>query len=109
MSADDTLTLEPTPIPAASRDAAAALKKHEDAARQQSLRSAYLRAVAEEAEARAAANRLLTRGVLLLLIGLVVTLVTYSQASAGGGMYVVAWGPVVFGLIQIVRGLSSRP
>jgi len=38
--------------------------------------------------------------------GLVVTILTYALASnGGGGTYVVAWGPVIFGGIQLFRGL----
>jgi len=38
--------------------------------------------------------------------GLVVTILTYSFASnGGGGPYVVAWGPVVVGLFLLLKGL----
>ncbi len=38
--------------------------------------------------------------------GLLVTCLTYSLASnGGGGTYAVAWGPVVFGGIKMMRGL----
>lgn len=36
--------------------------------------------------------------------GLTVTLVTYSDASQGGGRYTVAYGAIIFGLIQLIRG-----
>jgi hypothetical protein len=40
--------------------------------------------------------------------GGVLTLVTCQMAAArGGGMYVITWGPMVFGAIQFVRGLSG--
>jgi hypothetical protein len=109
MSVDDTLTLEPTPPAASQADIAARLREQREAVRrQQSLRSEYLRAVSDQAKSRAAAHRTLVRGVLFLAIGLVVTVATYSHAATDGGIYVVAWGPVIFGLIQIVRGLSAR-
>jgi hypothetical protein len=59
---------------------------------------------------RAHSNRMLATGVVFFLIGLVITLVTYSSASSGrgGGTYIVAWGPMVFGVIRIFRGLASR-
>lgn len=45
-------------------------------------------------------------GALWLVGGTVVTVVTYSAAS-GGGTYFVAWGAIVFGGIQFVRGLIN--
>lgn len=46
-------------------------------------------------------------GVYWLLGGLAVTVVTYMMASSSekGGMYIIAWGPVVAGGIQFVRAL----
>jgi hypothetical protein len=37
--------------------------------------------------------------------GILVTVLTYSAAAEGGGTYVVAWGAILFGGIQLVRGL----
>ncbi len=51
-----------------------------------------------------AALKELGAGVLLFLIGLVITVGTYSMAS-GGGMYVISWGPMAFGAIRAVKGL----
>lgn len=45
-------------------------------------------------------------GALFFFGGLIITLVTYSSAE-GGGSYVVAWGAILFGFIQMVRGLSN--
>ena len=45
-------------------------------------------------------------GVVLVVIGLGVTFVSYSSASAGGS-YVVAWGAVLVGIIRIIRGLAA--
>jgi hypothetical protein len=42
-------------------------------------------------------------GVAWLVGGLFVTLITYSNAS-GGGVYVVAWGPALYGVYRIVAG-----
>jgi hypothetical protein len=39
--------------------------------------------------------------------GAVVTIITY-QAAAAGGTYVVAWGAIIFGGIQFLRGLAAR-
>jgi hypothetical protein len=53
-----------------------------------------------------AANKNMLFGALWCIGGIVVTALTYS-AAAGGGRYVVAWGAVVFGAIQFVRGLAQ--
>lgn len=45
-------------------------------------------------------------GVVAITIGIGVTVLTYD-AAAGGGSYIVAWGPVVYGLITLVRGLAN--
>lgn len=44
-------------------------------------------------------------GGLFLVGGLVLTAVTYAAAS-GGGTYLLAWGPMLFGLLRIMRGLA---
>ena len=48
-------------------------------------------------------------GALWCIGGTLVTLITYSAASAnpGGGSYVVAWGAIIFGAVQFFRGLSQ--
>jgi hypothetical protein len=38
-------------------------------------------------------------------VGIVITAVTYSSASTGGGSYVVAWGAILFGGIRFIWGL----
>jgi hypothetical protein len=45
-------------------------------------------------------------GALWCIGGIVVTAVTYSSAAAGGGRYIVAWGAIVFGGIQFLKGLA---
>jgi hypothetical protein len=52
-----------------------------------------------------------TRGIRALIFGavwfvggLILSAVTYS-AAASGGVYIVAWGPMLYGIIQIVIGL----
>ncbi|MDI1481492.1 hypothetical protein [Polyangium sp. y55x31] len=37
--------------------------------------------------------------------GIAVTAITYASAANGGGRYVMAWGAIIFGGIQFVRGL----
>jgi hypothetical protein len=61
----------------------------------------------EEAKSQEA-KKDIRNGGLWLAGGLLVTLVTYSMASnGGGGSYVVTWGAIIFGGIQLVRGLMN--
>jgi hypothetical protein len=46
-------------------------------------------------------------GAVICVIGIVVTAVSYSSASEGGGSYVVAWGAIIFGAIRFFRGLMQ--
>ena len=55
---------------------------------------------------REVARKNMRQGVLWCVGGLVVTALTYSAASLGG-QYVVAWGAVVFGGVQFLRGLTQ--
>jgi hypothetical protein len=43
-------------------------------------------------------------GALWTIGGIVVTVITYNAAS-GGGSYVVAWGAILFGFIQLIQGI----
>ncbi len=45
-------------------------------------------------------------GGLIAGVGIVITAITYSAASEGGGRYVIAWGAIIFGAIRFFRGLS---
>lgn len=49
-------------------------------------------------------RRSIRSGAVSLVIGVVITVFTYA-AAAGGGVYIVAWGPMVYGLYRIVSGL----
>ena len=55
---------------------------------------------------RQAALRRLLIGSFSFGIGLAVTLITYSLA-APGGIYLVAWGAILYGFIDILRGLAG--
>jgi hypothetical protein len=44
-------------------------------------------------------------GALWCVGGAIVTAVTYSMASSGGGRYIITWGAIIFGAIQFFRGL----
>ncbi|MDH6117879.1 hypothetical protein [Kitasatospora sp. GAS204B] len=46
-------------------------------------------------------------GVAWLLGGLLITVVTIAQAQ-GGGVYVIAWGPVLYGAYRIFSGVRLR-
>jgi hypothetical protein len=58
-------------------------------------------------EIRSRANGQLVFGVVLLLAGLLITAVTYGDASAKGGTYIIAYGPIIVGIIKIFRGLAA--
>jgi hypothetical protein len=56
---------------------------------------------------RAAGKRKIIFGCLWFFGGLAVTAITYAAASGnGGGTYVVTWGAIIFGAVDIVRGLT---
>jgi hypothetical protein len=46
-------------------------------------------------------------GALLVVAGIGITAVTYGSASVEGGMYIIAYGPIVGGVVTIVRGLFN--
>lgn len=44
-------------------------------------------------------------GVAWFVAGLLITLITYSNASGpSGGVYVVAWGPMLYGAYRLISG-----
>lgn len=66
---------------------------------------ANLRKIRSEAIRKAGRKNMLY-GALWCIGGIVVTAATYSAAS-DGGTYVIAWGAILFGAIQFIRGLSQ--
>ena len=58
-------------------------------------------------EKRTAGGKNMLYGALWCIGGLLVTFLTYSAAS-DGGTYVVAWGAVIFGVIQFFKGMFQR-
>ena len=56
---------------------------------------------------RSRASGQLTLGVALLVVGVVITAVTYGSATGGGGTYIIAYGPIIVGVIKVIRGLSN--
>ena len=67
---------------------------------------ANLQAEAKQAKREAGSKNMLY-GALWCIGGTVVTLVTYSSASEGDS-YIVAWGAIIFGAIQFLRGLYQK-
>ncbi len=61
-----------------------------------------MREHSEQTRARGKKNVLW--GAIWCIGGTIVTVVTYSIAS-GGGTYIVAWGAIIFGAIQLIMGL----
>lgn len=58
-------------------------------------------------ERRSQASGQIAFGAILVAVGIIVTIVTYGSASQGGGTYIIAYGPIIFGVIRMVRGLAS--
>ncbi len=46
-------------------------------------------------------------GGLVCLVGIVVTIGTYSAVAKTGGPYVVAWGAILFGGIRCLKGFCA--
>ena len=57
-------------------------------------------------EERKAGKKNMLYGALWCIGGIIVTVMTY-QAAAGGGTYVVAWGAILYGGIQFIKGVSQ--
>jgi hypothetical protein len=49
--------------------------------------------------------RQITVGAALFAIGLVITVVTFQHPV--GGVFVAAYGPIVFGLLSVARGIAN--
>jgi hypothetical protein len=47
------------------------------------------------------------RGFWLCIGGILVTVITYSMAAPTGGIFLIAWGPVIFGGIRFFKGLGQ--
>lgn len=55
---------------------------------------------------KARGHRSIGFGAVWLVAGIIVSVVTYQQAvAAGGGVYVIAYGPVLYGIYRIIRGI----
>ena len=53
------------------------------------------------------AKRNMVFGGMLCVVGLVITVGSYSAAISGSGRYLVAWGAMIFGGIRFFRGLVA--
>jgi hypothetical protein len=61
---------------------------------------------AEGAEKRARSAKMMVYGLILIVIGVVITAVTHDAAErGGGGTYVIAYGPMIAGGIRFFQGL----
>lgn len=67
-------------------------------------RVAYRRRVA--ALRAEAAQRGMTIGAIICMVGVAVTLVSYSSTTLGGSIYILAWGAILFGAVRFLRGAS---
>jgi hypothetical protein len=56
---------------------------------------------------RRRAVRQVIGGSVLFALGLLLTIFTLSSAESGGGTYIVAWGPMLAGIVLLVRGLLA--
>ena len=54
---------------------------------------------------RQRALRLVGVGMLLLVVGIAISIVTYQVASGTGGYYFVMYGPIILGVLSVVRGI----
>jgi len=61
---------------------------------------------ADKTAARARAARMMVVGLILLVVGIAITVVTHDNAEDnGGGTYVIAYGPMIIGGIRFFQGL----
>ena len=56
---------------------------------------------------RASAKRNMVVGALWCAGGIVLTTMTYASVADRGGTYFVAWGPVIFGGWQLIKGIHQ--
>ena len=50
---------------------------------------------------------LIALGIILVVVGIAITVITKDHATRqGGGTYVVAYGPIIWGAVMFFRGLA---
>jgi len=59
------------------------------------------------AERRSRNQHSIIIGAILMTVGILITAATYGSASESGGTYIIAYGPIIFGAIRIIRGLAG--
>ncbi len=52
-------------------------------------------------------KKMMLVGIGFAVVGVIITVATYSAASRSGGTYFVWWGAVVFGIYDFIRGLAG--
>lgn len=67
-------------------------------------RTAALEETVREAKLRSA-RRSTWIGLGLFVAGLLLTIITYASASDGGGTYLIAYGPMLVGIVMLITGL----
>jgi hypothetical protein len=55
----------------------------------------------------AGARKSIRYGTMLAIAGLLLTIITFAMAS-GGGTYLLAWGPVLGGVVLVISGLANQ-
>lgn len=61
---------------------------------------------AADIDSRASGGGDLVLGAILLVIGIAITAITHDPTSGAGSTSVIAYGPILVGSIQIIRGLA---
>ena len=64
----------------------------------------------DEDEQPSQSSRQITIGAVFLVLGIILTAGTYGLASSSpsGGTYLIAYGPMIYGVITLIRGLINR-
>lgn len=106
MTYADQLYLEATKAIASGKKAAAVFQNFI----QRGVHPQFAQSIVEKASKtkkaafRQGGVKLLLTGLAMLVLGIIITGVSYS-AAANGGIYFVAFGPVIFGVANMFRGL----
>ena len=58
-----------------------------------------------KSEAEKAANRMTKSGIILIIVGLALTGITYALAEPGGSYYIF-WGLPIYGFYRLIKGLN---
>jgi hypothetical protein len=59
---------------------------------------------ADDPDRRSQGKTLIIVGAVIAALGLVITIGTFSMASQSGGVYFVAYGPIIAGVATMMRG-----